>query len=249
MKLDVCSRQIVGRRERQEDHCAVLTFRGMFNRYYALIVADGMGGHAGGEVASKLACKAVADTLERSRDQIPRTLKQALNGADSAIEAHINKEPKLDGMGTTLIAAVVAKSNLYWLSVGDSHLYRVRDGRLSKLNADHSMAPVLDQLAAEGEMTREDAAKDPRRHLLRSALSGEGVDLYEIEALEGDARPNDLFLLATDGVDTLHPDEICEIAVRHKSAGDIAESLVKAVESKGAPEQDNATVIVARVLK
>lgn len=194
------------------------------------VLADGMGGHAGGAVASKLAVEAAVAAVEQGR-----TLADALEAANRAIGDGAASNRALDNMGSTLVAALVAGEEIRWISVGDSPLYLVADGRIERLNADHSMAPQIDALVARGVLTAAEAANHPGRHTLREAVMGQPLTLIDQgrRRLGTGAR----VLLCSDGVQSLADDRIAVAAAKS------ADALVAAVLAVRVPHQDNITVI------
>ena len=135
-------------------------------------------------------------------------------------------------MGSTVVAAVISQHGLDWISVGDSPLWLFRDGTLHRLNADHSMAPVLANLVAVGRMTEEEAATDSNRHALRSAVMGDEIHLIDVSSQPVAIRKSDRLLLASDGVMTLEDEEIARIIENKHDAPleEVAEALIHAVE-------------------
>ncbi len=213
------------------------------------VLADGMGGHSGGALASSMACAAFIFNLTRSEGKIADRLGEALLVANAAIGAKVLESPRLSGMGTTLVGVHLDGEGLSWTSVGDSPLIVCRGGRAEAVNADHSLAPVIDQLVADGALTPEQALRDGRRHMLRSALTGEPLDLVDTSELPMPIEPGDCIVLASDGLDTLSEDEVAAIVSRHFAGGPahIADALIASVEAAGYPHQDNATVVVVCV--
>ena len=141
-------------------------------------------------------------------------------------------------MGCTLVGVVVDPVGLRWVSVGDSRLFLFRKGELYQLNEDHSLAPMLDQLVEQGEMTREQALNHPRRHHLRSALTGEPIELIDLARERVGLHADDCIILASDGLDTLEPDEIADLieaqpARRRGSRS--RQSLIDSVDRAGRP--------------
>src|SRR5271170_4113214 len=126
------------------------------------VVADGMGGHAGGAVASKLAVEAFVHALEQGGG-----LADGLQDANGAVRKGAVAKPDLAGMGATLVAAQVRGDEVRWISVGDSPLFLVSAGGIERLNADHSMAPQIEAMVKRGLLTEEEAAVHPARHTLR----------------------------------------------------------------------------------
>jgi protein phosphatase len=213
------------------------------------VLADGMGGHAGGSLASTTICGVFIDHFTRDTGAGLQRLKPALEAANDAIRAKVRANPTLSGMGATLVGAAIGAAGLSWISVGDSPMYLFRGGELVQLNEDHSLAPVIDRLAAEGKMSAEAARSDPRRHFLRSAVTGE-----EIELVDAPERPlvlasGDVVLIASDGIHTLGPDDIRRLISAYRDEGPeaIAAAIVRAVDGAGEPHQDNTTVIAVTV--
>ncbi len=255
------------------------------------VLADGMGGHAGGALASQTACRTflagIAGLVELDRtiglperddddvgdDNDPgavgqsthdddvttitvaqtstvRDLVAALHGANEDIAVCAAAEPALAGMGTTLVGIALANRELEWVSVGDSPLYLYRNGDVALLNEDHSLAPALDQMAAEGIITEAAARNDPRRHMLRSALTGDELELIDVSRRPLPLGAGDIIVLASDGIHTLEEDEIARVVTAYAGDGAaaIAEALIRTIENQQALHQDNATIMIVRVL-
>ena len=241
--------QIAGKRDYQEDSFGLLDGRdlGLDDSEHALLlVADGMGGHVGGAIASDLLCKTFVETYRRSCDPTVDRLRNCLEAANEAIAAAVGENSALASMGSTLVAAVVSSAGLHWISVGDSPLWLFRAGQLSRLNADHSMAPVLADLVAEGRITAEQAARNPSRHSLRSAVMGDDIHLIDVSSQPVAVEKGDRVVLASDGLMTLSDQEIAEILKKRRDAPleDSAAALIQAVEDAQHPYQDNATVLL-----
>ncbi|WP_434618453.1 PP2C family protein-serine/threonine phosphatase [Tabrizicola sp. M-4] len=245
----VSGRQILGARERQEDAFRIIrqdeTDPGTD---LLILLADGMGGHVGGEVASRI----VVEVFEKhcitvSRNPKPADrLVEALEAANAALRERIRREPELAGMGSTLVAAMKLGAKLYWLSVGDSVLYLLRDGQLRRLNADHSVYGELVEHVREGRLTQQEAETHPRRNALRSAIIGDRISLVDCNAIALQKR--DVILAASDGLETLDERRILELMTQPDRAEPkaISADLLSAVEAAARPRQDNATVVVYR---
>ncbi len=209
------------------------------------VLADGMGGHAGGALASRMVCEKFMTAI--SDDEPDREiLMQGVIAANQAVEATINVRPELTGMGSTLVGALFKAGAMHWVSVGDSPLYLYRRGEIALINEDHSLAPALDQLAREGKITAEQARSDPRRHMLRSAVTGETLELVDVSQTPLELDAEDLIIVASDGINTLEDDEIARVvtAYARDGAAAVANAIIRAVEDMRAPHQDNTTVIV-----
>ena len=134
------------------------------------VLADGMGGHVGGALASNLVCTTLLETYAKGKETVSRRLAMSLDAANQAIRRKGTANPQLMGMGATAVGVAFCPDGAHWISVGDSPLYLYRKGELTRVNEDHSLAPLLDKLAADGKMDPEEAKNDHRRHYLRSAL-------------------------------------------------------------------------------
>ena len=213
-----------------------------------LVLADGMGGHAGGAVASKTVVEAFQDAFHHTPDGIADRFNAGVSTANDAVREKQQADPNLSEMGTTLIAAVVIGPALYWVSVGDSLLWVFRDGRLHRLNADHSMRPVLQDLVELGRMTEEEALNDPRANQLRSAIFGDAVPLIDLNADGFALDRGDLVVLASDGLETLPDEALAEVIMAGANdAQGIVETLLDGITRAGRPGQDNTTALVYRV--
>lgn len=275
--IDIACAQIQGAREGQEDCAAVWPGPATFTPVNdwpepapdecLAVLADGMGGHAAGDIAARIACESfiasysdsaaspagledlVANGAEQSTTQRSERLASAAERANIGLANAISAEASLKGMGTTLIGAAFSEDGLEWVSIGDSPLYLVRDGELALLNEDHSLAPALDQLVAEGRLTAERARNDPRRHMLRSAVTGGSIELMDVSRKALALVPGDIVIAASDGLDTLERDEIARVVTAYASdpAQDITAALLRAVENAREEFQDNATIITAKL--
>jgi len=215
----------------------------------AAVLADGMGGHTGGALASGLACKFFLHAFTSSSGNVPARLDEALNLANDAIAREVAENSELQGMGCTLIGAAFGPAGVEWVSVGDSPLFLVRKGEIVLLNEDHSLAPQIDKLAAAGKISWEAARADPRRHYLRSALTGGEMELIDRSRRPLPLEPDDIVILASDGIHTLAQTDILRVVQENAEAGpdEVAEALLAAVEAACEVYQDNTTVVVVAV--
>ena len=207
-------------------------------------VCDGMGGAAGGEIASRTAVEAFVEHLSL----IPgaqRTRADALEAVISAnrrVFSRARHEPRLDGMGTTLVALVGRGGRgLLLVHVGDSRCYRLRGGNFECLTADHSF--VAEQVRL-GVLTEAEAARSPMRHVITRAIGTRDAVEPEIRELEGE--PGDLHLLCSDGLTRELPDEkIAELLAREAPLADRNQALLEAALKAGG--RDNITAILVEV--
>jgi serine/threonine protein phosphatase PrpC len=210
------------------------------------ILADGMGGHAGGAIASDAVCTNFEAQYIEQQGSARHRLKAALNAANGAVGALVSLQPQLRGMGSTLLGVAFHDDHASWVSVGDSPLYLYRRGEMARLNEDHSMAPVLEKLVASGRLTPEEAEDDPRRHMLRSAVVGEDLDLVDLSQAPWALQDGDVVVLASDGIHSIADVEIARViaAFRKDGAASTADALISAVREANVPHQDNTTVVV-----
>ncbi|MEM7542928.1 MAG: SUMF1/EgtB/PvdO family nonheme iron enzyme [Pseudomonadota bacterium] len=249
MSFDVAGSQIDGARDYQED-AFLITHLGDSDSETPgslVVVADGMGGHAAGNVASNMAVQTFNRHISSNfpSDDISGALYEAVLQANGSITATVAETAALKGMGCTLVSCVIENDILRWVSVGDSHLYLLRAGELSKRNADHSYGGFLDRMAEAGTPVEPEAGFS--RNMLMSALTGEDIAEIDCPAEGLELEDGDRVILCSDGVDTLSRETIVEIAGGADSAKECVDALLQGVEDAQAPRQDNTTVIVVDV--
>jgi serine/threonine protein phosphatase PrpC len=223
------------RRTNNEDAMLILEKSSLY------AVADGMGGHAGGEIASQLAIEAIASTFLDKSDapsdvsNIPQSaveLMQSFAAANEAIRSMATRTPYLSEMGTTVVAALFSPESgrVYIAHVGDSRCYRLRDGRLEQITTDHTLA----EMGVTGR----------KAHCLSRAVGTHGIVEVDIEVLE--LRKGDVFLLCSDGITkALDDDLILEILQREDDPEDAAWGLIARANALRA--RDNVTALVISV--
>jgi len=255
--FDSASCTTKGARDYQEDLALVwpgasgVPAGGVRDGQLIAVLADGMGGHAGGALASRIVCERFLEACAAEQTgTIQERLLAGLMAANVAVAEKVRDAPWLSGMGSTLIGTMFGPEGVNWVSVGDSPLLLVRRGEIAHLNEDHSLAPELDRLAAIGQMTEEEARRDPRRHMLRSAVTGDELDLVDVSVQPLAIEAGDYVILASDGLHTLDDDEVARIvgAYGNDGASAVANALIRAVEAIRDPHQDNATIVAVRML-
>jgi PPM family protein phosphatase len=237
------------KREKNEDSFLVDPDLGLY------VVADGMGGHAGGGTASKLAVATVQRFLRDLRRDAPSTfdpapfdtsplaekLRASVEAACRTIYETAQADPSLAGMGTTVTAVLVQNRSVFLAHVGDSRCYLVRDGRIHQVSEDHSL--VNEQLKA-GAITLDEARTSRFRNIITRSVGFEEQVEVDLSALEG--RPGDHLLLCCDGLTNLVDDsEILEI-VDAMPLPKIPERLIHLANERGG--DDNITVVVVRLV-
>ena len=212
-----------------------------------LVLADGMGGHAGGAIASQTVVQAFQDAFHRDTSGITERLITGVEAANKSVRERQQADPSLSQMGSTLLAALVIGPMLYWVSVGDSPLWLFRKDRLRRLNADHSMRPMLMDLVELGRMTEAEALNDPRAHQLRSVIFGDSIPLIDSNTDGFELESGDLVVLASDGLETLSDAALTQqLKAGADDAQALVDTLLDAVAKLGKPGQDNTTVLVYR---
>jgi PPM family protein phosphatase len=249
-----------GARDYQEDTAAFLSDVGAvvalssegpgYDQSGFAVLADGMGGHTGGALASRTVCENFLRFVAAAKGDMSERLVAGLGAANAAIANKIAENPLLAGMGSTLVGAAFGPVGIEWVSVGDSPLFLFRRGEVALLNEDHSLAPELDRMVAEGKLTAIEARHDPRRHMLRSAVTGEEIDLLDVSRQPLKLEPGDYIVLASDGIATLETNEIARVIQGYAKDGAaaVAKAIIRSIEALREPYQDNATVLVVRAV-
>ncbi|MDU0289589.1 PP2C family protein-serine/threonine phosphatase [Saccharothrix longispora] len=206
-----------------------------------LALADGMGGHAAGEVASKVVIAALAPLDDdEPGDDLLGQLRDAVIAGNGAISELVQSDPDLDGMGTTLTAVLFAGTRLGMVHIGDSRAYMLRNGTFTQITHDDTF---VQSLIDEGRITEEEAATHPQRSLLLRALTGHEV---EPRLMVREARPGDRYLLCSDGLSGVVSMETLEEAIRIPDPQACADRMIELALKGGGP--DNVTVVIADVV-
>ncbi|GLY48210.1 PP2C family serine/threonine-protein phosphatase [Lentzea sp. NBRC 102530] len=205
-----------------------------------LAVADGMGGHAAGEVASKVVIASLAHVDDdEPGDDLLGKLRDAVASGNGAISELVTSDPDLEGMGTTLTAILFAGNRLGLVHIGDSRAYLLREGSFAQITHDDTF---VQSLIDEGRITPDEAATHPQRSLLLRALTGHD---FEPSLTVREARSGDRFLLCSDGLSGVVSLETLDEAIRIPDPQACADRMIELALKGGGP--DNVTVIVADV--
>jgi len=249
--LEIVNVSDVGRKRPHNEDSTVADIRNGL-----VILADGMGGYKAGEVASALAVMTilqdVIEGLRHGRANIQNAgnglspeaalVKNAIQHANSSIYHLAQTDPQCQGMGTTLVTGLVQNDKISIGNVGDSRLYRFRFGKLQQVTKDHSL---IQELVDRGMYTTEEAQAKMPRNLVTRAL---GLDkVVEVDMLEEQVIPDDIYLLCSDGLNDMVNDEEIHLTLSKYSANLVqtANSLVQLANSKGG--KDNISVILVRI--
>ncbi|HMM94377.1 PP2C family serine/threonine-protein phosphatase [Phycicoccus sp.] len=207
---------------------------------HLLAMADGMGGHAGGDVASSTVVAALVelDGESLSGREASQALLDRIRAANHEIGSAVDENPRLDGMGTTLIAMLRTGDRIALAHIGDSRAFLVRDGEVTQVTKDHSF---VQNLVDEGRITADEAKTHPQRSLVTRVLTGADGDEPDLVVRQG--RAGDRYVIASDGLtDYVARETVDEVLRDTKDPGECADRLVALALRAGAP--DNVTVVV-----
>ena len=209
------------------------------------ILADGMGGHNAGEVASQKTVQFVAEELLKNEDakEIPRTLNHAAKTANTKVFAMARTNQSQHGMGSTLVVAYLCPDGAYIANVGDSRAYAFRNNELLQITKDHS---VVEEMVANGTITREEARLHPQRNIITRAI---GADEHtQADIFEFDYYAGDVLLLCSDGLSSMLTDEeMLRILTLNTDAETTVKQLIDAANEHGG--RDNITAICIRFIQ
>ena len=207
------------------------------------VVADGMGGYEGGQEASRLAVETLVEVYRDFGGDDPQAaLVEALQTAHEQIREYSFAHPELRGMGTTCTAAAIVQDALYYVHVGDTRLYLIRDGQITRVTRDHS---YVGRLVESGMISPEEAENHPQRNILTAALGTNPDLIMDSPGQPEPLRPEDVLLICSDGLwGQVRDSEILD-AVENKSAEQTGRKLIELARERGGP--DNITVEVLRL--
>ncbi len=202
------------------------------------IVADGMGGHAAGDLASSFTTRNVVEEIKASDLSGPiRIIRGAIEHANLALMEEAKKKPEYEGMGTTIVAATIVDDCIYVANVGDSRLYLVNED-IVQITRDHSL---VEEMVMAGRLDKEEARLHPDKNIITRAI-GAGKDV-KIDFFDMKLRPGDRILMCTDGLSNMLDDkEIRMIIDRENDVAGMVYSLIKAANDNGG--KDNIGVII-----
>ena len=253
-RYDVASGISQGARDYQED--AITSDFPVGSEAGFVVLADGMGGHAAGDVASKIVLTEVYSELkfhfadvEAFEGRAPEILRNVAELANDTLRQHTRTHPETEGMGATLVVPALVENRLWWISVGDSPLYLYRAGKLSQLNEDHSMAPQIDFMVTSGLMDAATAANHPDRNCLISVLMGTRIPKIDCPAKPAELQAGDIVVCASDGLQFLTNAQIERVLQRYRKSRstEIAERLLEEIGKLADPDQDNISFCIIKV--
>ena len=234
-------------REVNEDNFCICGFKNGTEPGFC-VVADGMGGHNAGEVASRLAIDFITDSLndilgDCDNPDIPRRINDALNSANTSIYRMSREDESRLGMGTTSVICAFYDGEGYIANIGDSRAYACRNNEIYQITVDHS---IVEEMVANGTITKEEARIHPQKNIITRAVGSEEVtkaDIFEYEYKAGDS-----IIMCSDGLSGMVEDEdILKIVQHGKNSEEIATKLRDMAKENGGV--DNITVISIRILE
>jgi serine/threonine protein phosphatase PrpC len=253
MKIRYAAKTDVGmKRTHNEDYFSLIEDEQLF------LVADGMGGHASGEVASKMAAETIGEFYQRTREDEDATWPYKMDRSLSYIENRLvcgiklanlrifetsNRDLRYKGMGTTIVSTLVSGDKIYVGHVGDSRVYRVREGAINQLTRDHSL--LEDYKEAKPDMTEEEERNFPHKNVITRALGMR--ETVQVDIRSHQIKSGDVYILCSDGLSGMVVDEqICQIASNAKSLERAVAELVDAANRNGGT--DNVTTLLLQCL-
>lgn len=254
LKFDDATAISKGARDYQEDALIADFTNGA--EVSVAVLADGMGGHAAGDLASKIVVTEVFNTLMFRNSELAdegaelsEILRDAAETANNCLNYHVQLHPQTKGMGATLVSCVIRRDELHWISIGDSPLYLFRDNALTQLNEDHSLGPHIDMLVRSGNLTEAEGLNHPERNALTSVLLGQKIAQIDCPAQPFRLVAGDVIILASDGLQFLKNEEIAQVLRDRPFArsSDLADALMARVEGLGDPDLDNVTIALVKV--
>jgi protein phosphatase len=242
MKIDFFGKTDKGKvRKNNEDFFAGEKVK---NEEYVFVVADGMGGHRAGDVASKLGTLTFIKyykKLRKKRIPILEAINRSVARANGAILKKASSDPKKRGMGTTFSAAIISGMKAYIAHVGDSRIYLIRNGQLLQLTTDHTF---VGKMVEEGRITEEEARDHPQKNILYMSLGAREAFHPEVSEYF-DCQAGDMFLLCSDGLNNMVTDETIKEYVLSYDTRESVDALIKLANSNGG--SDNITIQVVQV--
>jgi protein phosphatase len=250
LRIEVAGETNVGmKRTHNEDNFSILEESGLY------IVADGMGGHASGEVAAKMAVDSLKEffaatandpertwpyKMDRSKGYEENRLITGIKLANLRIYESAQRDPRQRGMGTTIVTMFAVEDGVYIAHVGDSRIYRLREGKIEQLTEDHSL---LNDYIKMKRLTPEEIANFPHKNVIVRALGMK--DTVKVDTRFEQPRAGDVYLLCSDGLSgPVTDDELLQISTQSEDLKSSATKMIERANANGGP--DNITVILAR---
>lgn len=253
-RFDVAASICQGGCDYQKD--AIVTDSSFGTDTGVVVLSDGMGGHAAGDVASKLIVTNVYGELARhsakfvqQEKHLPDLLNKSGSEASESLRGYIQANPRAKSMGATLVSLVLVENRPFYISIGDSPLDHLRGGTLRRLNEDHSSAPQIDYMVDQGPIDKETAQHHPDRNCLTSAIIGDDIARKDCPETPVELMPGDVVVVSSDGLKYLEEKKIQTILHKYlrRPSAEIAGQLLETIETLADPDQDNVSVAVIKL--
>lgn len=249
--MEVASGVFLGDRALQQD--SVETFQHRATGFWLLALSDGIGGAGNGHLASRLIVRSAMTYLKAHIGDVstgaamPEVLRRAAFAANRSLASASAKHPEKAGMGGTLLLAVLARNRLYYLSIGDSIIFRLRKGELSRINTLHSLSDKVEALEARGQIAAGMARAAVMRSTLTSALTGEKPSKIDVPDNGLAIARGDALMLASDGIETLTDATLAEAmaAASQDGAARGVADIIDRIERQASRGQDNVSITLA----
>ncbi len=244
MKVSYEIRSEIGSRDEQQDYASVVESRGMV----FAVVCDGMGGHRGGALASQTAADEFAKRFREScGDNIPAFYIDTAETVNSIVYNLKGPKNRRLNAGTTIVSVVVNNNDLYWLSIGDSRLYIIRDKKIKQITKDHNLFLILDEMLRNGQISKEQYInKCENGNALTSFLGLPSLELIDMNVHPFLLQQEDIIIIATDGLyKSLNEEQILQCA--DSNIKESAEKLIRAVIETVSESKDNTSFIIMNV--
>jgi len=214
------------------------------DNYKLCILADGMGGYTGGEVASRLACISAAEYIKQNfqddkqytKEELQKLIKEAMQYSNRVVYEKSQEEQELEQMGTTVEICLIYNNRAYIGHIGDSRIYRIRQGIMRKITLDHS---YVQKLVKDGTITKEEAINHPKKNMLMKALGCE--EFIEPDVMVKGFNPGDIILICSDGLTNMIAEAEIHNIINQDKENAVTKLIAKANELGG---YDNITAII-----
>lgn len=242
--------QILGQRDTQEDNYIISYVdereTNLRSAPTLIVMADGMGGHAAGDIASRIAVDIFTTHFTKNYHTASEVdlLQSSLDASNAEIRAAAHGNTR-KGMGCTFVGALFKQQSMWWVSVGDSHLYLLRNNQIIKKNEDHSYGAYLKHLQAQGKAISNET--DQNSNVLLSAMDGGKIERVDLPRLPLELQAGDRIIIASDGLNTLRLGTVLQLSQIYEDTQQYVDMLLREIEVANDPKQDNTTIVVVDV--
>lgn len=254
VNLEFGAATTIGKREYQQDAIIIPTDSNLNEKNGKLIaiLSDGMGGMDNGDVASNICTNGIFNDFysENEITDYPEFLKSEIVKYDMQIYNLTNQQGEKLNSGATLLCCIVDQDKAYWASVGDSHIYVIRNNEIIQVNNDHNYMYQLEEKVRRGEITAQQAENDPYKETLISYMGMGGIHLLDLTEEPFMLKSNDIIVLCSDGLYRALSDEVIKeiISIFEGNIQNACDELIQTVIQRDRPYQDNTSVIVIKYL-